>query len=208
MKKLLIILVIVLILCLSIFSSKASDASSRSPFSNEKARPQYPLAMLLNELTKMGGPALFDIEQGQFSPRLDRFHLDSQNYLDSFQELLGTRDYAYEMRGSVMVIYDKKLRSLGGNLYPLNLTISSLRMNNVSLEQCFKRLSEHLHINIIYGDTMAFTPSKLRTNFDIDLNNVTLRKALFQIVSKSNSRTWNTSTFTIGNKQFLRISIW
>ena len=172
--------------------------------------PRYTLSDVLNALMKKKEQVLFDLEQGQFG--CDGFDqlidFDKKNYLDALQDLLGSRGYGYEMRGPVMVIYDKKLRALGEQ-YPLNRTISSLKLTDVSLKECFDAIGRHLHARIDggAGPMIGSNPSVPLHNFNVELSNITLREALFKIAAQYGCQTWITQTYTIGTKTFVSIHV-
>ena len=176
--------------------------------------PRYTLADLLDALIKERKQNLFDLETGPFTAlggfdHLIDFH--QENDQDALQALLGTQGCGFEMRGRVMVIYDKKLRALGEQ-YPLNRTISSLKLTRVSVKECFDAIGRNIHARINGGFGMdsgmdygvLSTPQHL---FSVELSNITLREALYKIVAEYGCQTWNAHTYTIGDKTFVTIYI-
>jgi len=167
---------------------------------------KYTLANLLDALNQKG-QVLIDLEQGLSTPSFTNIDLGStMNYQDALKSILASQGLAYEMHGTVMVIYDKKQRA-SGDEYALNRKITSLKLSNVSLEECFRQIGKQLHVKIIGGGPAIEFDHSIRPNFDIELNDITLRDALFKIASQSKSQTWNAVTFIFGDNKILQIQI-
>jgi len=172
--------------------------------------PRYTLGDLITTLIKKRKQDLFDLEQGQFRTGFSQLNdFDQKNYLDSLKDLLGSQGWGYEMHNSVMVLYDKRLRALGEQ-YPLNRTISSLKLKNVSVHECFDAIARNVHARI-EGEAawpmMGSNRSVPFHRFDIDLSDITLRDALFQITVQCGCKTWNARTYTTDDKTYVFIYI-
>ena len=169
--------------------------------------PTHTLGQVIDELVKKTGQKSFDIENSPFGVQFDRplSVKNGQNYLDAFQDLLGSQGWVYEMRGPTIYIYDKKVRAMGDR-HPLNRTISSLKLTNVSVKECFKEIGKQLHLKI-YAGIDNDDLSRYASTFNIELKNITLREAIFKIVSTSGCRNWDAHTSTIDNVESLYIDM-
>lgn len=167
------------------------------------SKSNYDLADILNSLSRRG-QKFFDIEMGRPVSFPDVSLGNNLDYSTRLGELLNSQEYGFEMRGSVMVIFDKRQRE-SGDAYPLNRKITNLKFTNVSLEDCFHQIENQVHIKIFAGGPLIGSASKVFPHFNLDLEDVSLREALFQISAQTGCKTWTAFIVNVAGQQTLNI---
>ncbi len=166
----------------------------------------YTLANLFDAAAKKG-QKLFDIESGRYSPTFASCDLGAKgDWRQALEGILAREGWGYEMRGEVMVIFNRKLRALG-DAYPLNRRISSLVLTDVSLDEAFHIIGRLLHVEIMAGGlpvVSGYEPPFPR--FSVSLHDVTLREALFMITPQLKRSTWNASLLWVPPEPILCLS--
>jgi len=106
-----------------------------------------------------------------------------------------------------MVLYDKKLRASGDQDF-LNRKIKHIKLSDVNREQCFQAIAKEMGITIFGGAPLIDEGHEKPTpNFNIELNEISLRDALFLIAFQSHHKIWNAATTYIGDKMVLLVSV-
>lgn len=166
----------------------------------------YTLANLFDAADKKG-QKLIDIESGRYLPTFASCDLGTgEDWREALERILAVEGWGYEMRGEVMVIFNRKLRALG-DAYPLNRKISSLVLTDVSLDEAFHIIGRQLHVEIMAGGSpIIYGTERPMPRFSVSLHDVTLREALFMITPQLKRTTWDAGLLWVPPEPILCLS--